>query len=57
MRHVAGHCNTTDMAVGVELVEAEPQWMIRTGKEHRYAIFLAVLTLFSVKILPIVQMP
>ena len=34
MRLVAGHWNTTDMVVGVDLVEAEPQWMIRTSKEH-----------------------
>ena len=53
MRLVAGHCNTTDMAVGVALVEAEPQWMIRTSKEHRI-FFLAVLSLLSVGILEIV---
>ena len=40
MRLVAGHWNTTDMAVGVDLAEAEPQWMLRTGKEHRYYIHI-----------------
>ena len=39
MRLVAGHCNTTDMAVGVDPVEAEPQWMIQTSKEHRIFFF------------------
>lgn len=52
MRLGAGHWNTTDMVVGVDLVEAEPQWMIRTSKEHFF--FLSALSLSSVGILEIV---
>ena len=39
MRLVAVQRITTDMAVGVDVVEAEPRCMLRTGREHRYSIF------------------
>ena len=39
MRLVAVYGITTDMAVGVDVVEAEPRWMLRTAKEHVYSIY------------------